>query len=119
MRTIETFQESNKRYLLVASAEYGADFTWCECQFVLKVPYATLDDRMRALERKMGKDKFKRWYVSDAINRLIQQCGRVGRGYDSFGCTFILDSKFKEVFKQNGSAFPQWFKDRLNVDVME
>lgn len=42
MQTIDTFIASDKRYLLVASAEYGADFTWCDCQFILKFPYASM-----------------------------------------------------------------------------
>lgn len=68
---------------------------------------------MRALEKKMGKPKFKKWYTTDAINRLVQQCGRVGRGYDSFGCTFILDGKFKDVYRMYKGVFPLWFVDRL------
>jgi Rad3-related DNA helicase len=117
MGTINRFTSSTKRYLLVASAEYGADFTWCDCQFILKVPYATLDDRMKALERKIGKSAFNNWYITDTINRMVQQCGRVGRGFDSFGCTFILDSKFSDVYLQHSGKFPEWFKERLVMDL--
>jgi len=117
MGTIDRFMDSNKRYLLVASAEYGADFTWCNCQFVLKFPYASYDERMKALERCVGKEKFKDLYTGDAISRLIQQCGRVGRGAGAFGCTFILDAKFSEVYKQYHGRFPDWFKSRLHSGV--
>jgi hypothetical protein len=117
MGTIDRFMESDKRYLLVASAEYGADFTWCQCQFVLKFPYASYDERMKALERCVGKQRFKELYTGDAISRLIQQCGRVGRGAGSFGCTFILDAKFREVYQEYQGNFPDWFKARLNPGV--
>lgn len=117
METIDTFMANSDRYLLVASAEYGADFSWCNCQFVLKFPYASLDDRLRALERKIGKEKFNQFYTTDAINRVVQQCGRVGRGWDSFGCTFILDSKFGEVWKHYRSVFPEWFRARMCPEV--
>lgn len=117
MGTLEKFIASDRRYLLVASAEYGADFSWCNCQFVLKFPYASYDDRLKALERKLGKEQFKKFYEMDAINRLIQQCGRVGRGWDSFGCTFILDSKFGEIYGQYKNAFPQWFRERMCGEV--
>jgi hypothetical protein len=117
MGTIDSFVESDKRYLLVASAEYGADFTWCDCQFIVKFPYASYDDRLKALERKMGKDKFQHFYTMDAVNRLIQQSGRVGRGWDSFGCTFILDSKFGEIYHRYKQYFPEWFKERLCTEV--
>ena len=113
MGTIENFMGNDKKYLLVASAEYGADFSWCNCQFILKFPYASYDDRLKALERKLGKDKFRTFYNMDAINRLIQQSGRVGRGWDSFGCTFILDSKFGEIYQVYKGSFPEWFKERL------
>lgn len=112
MGTIDTFMESNKKYLLVASAEYGADFSWCNCQFILKFPYASYDERMKALERKLGKVEFSKFYTMDAINRTIQQCGRVGRGWDSFGCTFILDAKFGEIYKVYKNHFPDWFRKR-------
>lgn len=113
MGTIDKFKENSKRYLLVASAEYGADFTFCNCQYILKVPYASYDDKMKALERKMGREQFNRWYTMDAINRVVQQAGRVCRGYNDFGCTFILDAKFSEIYKHYGNAVPEWFKQRM------
>jgi len=117
MGTMEKFLEGDSRYLLIASGEYGADMSWCNCQFVLKFPYASLDDRMRALERKIGKDAFDKFYTMDAINRFVQCCGRVGRGWDSFGTTFVLDSKALEIYNRYTSAFPQWFKDRVIPEV--
>ena len=117
MQTIEKFLANDKRYLLVASAEYGLDASWCECQFILKFPYANKDERMKALEVKLGKEKFRRWYTIDAINRCVQQTGRVGRGFDSFGATFILDSSFGHVYKQYKAVFPEWFKERLMGDI--
>lgn len=117
MRTIDSFLESENKYLLVASAEYGADFAWCKLQFVLKFPYAMLDERTRTLEKSMGKDKFNRWYTGDAINRVIQQCGRNVRGFDDFGVTIIQDSKFMEIYRQYPNAFPDWFKQRFDGKV--
>ena len=117
MGTIEKFVGSDSKYLLVASAEYGMDASWCNCQFVLKVPYASFDDRLKALERKMGKEKFKHFYTMDALNKLIQQAGRIGRGWDSFGATFLLDSKFGELYGQYKQFFPDWFNDRLCKEV--
>ena len=117
MQTVESFMKNDKKYLLVASAEYGMDATWCDCQFILKVPYANKDDRMKALEVKMGKAKFRAYYTMDAITRLVQQAGRTGRGYDSFSATFILDSKFKDIYRQYRQAFPGWFVERLTGDI--
>lgn len=117
MQTIESFMQNSDKYLLVASAEYGMDASWCNCQFILKFPYASLDDRLKALERKIGKDQFNNFYNTDAINRMVQQAGRVGRGWDSFACTFILDSKFGEIYKKYKNAFPPWFNERMHPEV--
>lgn len=117
MKTIDDFTGSGKRYLLVASAEYGADFAWCKLQFVLKFPYASLDERMRVLERTMGSSRFKQFYLNDAITRIVQQCGRNVRGYGDFGITVILDSKFMEVYRDNENSFPDWFKEGFDGRV--
>lgn len=111
MRTIETFTSSTKRYLLVASAEYGADFGWCKVQFILKYPYPSLDDRMRTLEKTMGPVKFNQFYNGDARNRFIQQCGRNVRGFGDFGVTIVLDSKAHEDFSRNKDKYPEWFRE--------
>ena len=74
-----------------------------------------MDERLRALERSIGKPAFNDWYSTDALNRLIQQCGRVGRGANSFGCTFILDSKFLTLYRKYKEKLPKWFIERLVI----
>ena len=112
-QTLEQFLSTNTEFLLVVSAEYGFDFKDISLQFILKVPYAAMDERLRALERSIGKQAFNEWYTMDALNRLIQESGRVGRGANSFGITFILDAKFKQIYEKHKKAFPNWFKERL------
>ena len=114
-QTIDTFLATDTQFLLVVSAEYGFDFKDISLQFVLKVPFAAMNERLRALERSIGKLKFNEWYSTDALNRLTQQCGRVGRGANSFGCTFILDSKFKEMYNKYKNVLPGWFVERLKM----
>ena len=114
-QTIERFLSTDTQFLLVVSAEYGFDFKDISLQFVLKVPFAAMDERLRALERVIGKAKFNEWYSTDALNRLTQQCGRVGRGANSFGCTFILDSKFQTLYKKYRNMLPGWFVERLKM----
>ena len=79
MGTIDKFQTSDKRYLIIAGADFGGDFTFAKVQFVLKFPYASLDERMRTLERVLGKAKFNQYYINEAITRVVQACGRVCR----------------------------------------
>ena len=115
MQTIDKFTASTKRYLLVASAEYGADFGWCKVQFILKYPYPSLDDRMRTLEKTMGPQKFNAFYNNDTRNRFIQIAGRNVRGFGDFGATIILDSKAHEDFTRNKNMYPEWFRDAYDT----
>ena len=114
-QTLERFLSTDTQFLLVVSAEYGFDFKDISLQFILKVPFAAMDERLKALERSIGKHSFADWYTMDAINRLIQAAGRVGRGMGSFGTTFILDAKFKEIHNKYNRQFPSWFIERLNM----
>ena len=114
-QTLERFLSTDAQFLLVVSAEYGFDFKDISLQFILKVPFAAMDERLRALERSIGKSAFNDWYSIDTLNRLVQQCGRVGRGANSFGCTFILDSKFQTLYQKYKDKLPEWFKERLQM----
>ena len=111
--TVDQFLSGKEQVLLIVSGEYGFDFKDIMLQFILKVPYAAMDERLRALERTIGKEQFNRWYSMDALNRLVQEAGRVGRGAGGFGCTFILDSKFSELERRYGHLLPKWFKERM------
>jgi len=117
MKTIEDFTTNGKRYLLIAGADFGGDFGWAKVQFILKFPYASLDERMRVLERTMGKEKFNEYYLGEAISRHVQQQGRVCRGAGDFGITINLDSKCYEVFTNYKSRYPRWCIDTTDIHV--
>jgi hypothetical protein len=114
METIESFATNDKRFLLVAGADYGGDMMFAKVQFLLKFPYSSLDERARVLERVMGKAKFSRYYTDEAITRVIQSCGRVCRGWGDFGATIILDSKFMDVYSNEKLKFPDWFRNSFD-----
>jgi hypothetical protein len=113
--TIESYLKSGKKYLLVAAAEYGGDFGWCRLQFVLKFPYPNLDERMRTLERTMGKVDFRAYYEGEARTRVIQMAGRNVRGFNDFGVTICLDSKVNEDYMKNKNKYPTWFQERVDT----
>lgn len=113
--TIEKYLKSGKKYLLVAAAEYGADFEWCKLQFILKFPYPNLDERMRTLERTMGKEAFRKYYEGEARTRVIQMSGRNVRGFDDFGITISLDTKCYEDYVRNPEMYPDWYRQRIDV----
>ncbi len=117
MKTIDDFKDNRMRYLLVAGADYGGDMTFAKLQFVLKYPYPSLDDRMRTLEKLLGKADFNAYYSTDARSRFVQSCGRTCRGAGDFGVTVVLDSKFIEEWHSNADKFPDWFRDSFNGKV--
>ena len=114
MQTIDTFVENDMRYLLIAGADYGGNFDWAKLQIILKFPYGSLDEKMRVLERTMGKKKFNKYYVNEAISRFVQQCGRTCRGFGDFGVTIVLDSKMMDVYRENPESFPDWWKQTFD-----
>jgi hypothetical protein len=54
-----------------------------------------------------------RWYMWCAVRELLQATGRVCRGPDDFGVTYILDASFERLYNKNTSLFPSWFKQSL------
>jgi hypothetical protein len=117
MKTISDFLKDKKRYLVVAGADYGGSFDWCRVQYILKFPFATLDERMRVLEKVMGREKFNQFYMSDARTRFTQQVGRNCRGWGDFGCTIVLDAKFWEDWKINKLLYPDWLRSSFDEKV--
>jgi hypothetical protein len=114
--TLEAYKKSSKKYLLVASAEYGLDASFCKLQFILKFPYPTLDERMNTLKRSMGP-WFSKYYAGEARTRVIQTAGRNVRGFDDFGVTVMLDSKCNEDYVRNAEMYPAWFRERVDRKV--
>ena len=113
--TVEDFINSDTaQFLLFTAGEYGFDLPF-SLNFILKIPYENYDERIRALEKSLSEEEFKQFYEGSAILRTVQACGRVGRGSGekSFGCSFILDSKFFELYRRYESVLPDWFKKRL------
>jgi hypothetical protein len=110
----EFLRDNDVDFLCVVSAEYGFDWGFSPIQYILKVPFADLKDpRLKAIEKKLGREKFNEWYNWDALSRLIQACGRNARSPNDFGVTIILDSCFERLYRQFEDKIPKWFKDRL------
>lgn len=116
LESLEKFKNSNKRYFLVAGAEWGLDASWCKLQFLLKHPYPNLDERARTLQRVMGPE-FNSYYESEARNRVIQTFGRNVRGFDDFGITICLDSKTHDDYVKHKMKYPEWVQSRVDERV--
>lgn len=111
--TIEKYLATDKRYLLVASSEYGLDAHWSKLQFSLKHPYPNLDERMNTLRRVMGPE-FASFYDAQARTRIIQLSGRNCRSFGDFGVTVFLDSKTYDDYSRNPNVYPDWMRTRVD-----
>lgn len=81
-------------------------------QILPKVPYAYLGDPLISYNSKAKGD----WYARSAILRIVQACGRSIRGVDDYASTYILDSNFLRLLKENEYLFPRWFIDSLEIN---
>jgi Rad3-related DNA helicase len=100
--------------VLVASGLYeGLDLPHdlARWQVVGKVPYLSLGDA-KVRERATADAD---WYAWRAVARLIQACGRIVRREDDFGVTYIFDSNFERLLRNNRHLFPQYFLKSLKV----
>jgi len=80
-------------------------------QIFLKVPYAFLGDAW--VKNKMNKNP--KWYSREAIIKIVQGSGRSIRSEDDWAETFILDSNFGRLLKNDNDLIPEWFKSSVKI----
>jgi Rad3-related DNA helicase len=106
------FRETTEPVVLVASGLYegidlyGSDYQW---QAITKIPYPSLGEP--AIKFKAEKDPT--WYQWETLKSVIQACGRICRGPDDYGITYILDSNWSRLYNDGRKAnlIPQWWQE--------
>lgn len=78
-------------------------------QIITKCPFPSLADP--AIRAKKELDE--KWYVWVTIRDVLQAYGRVCRGPEDNGRTFVLDSAFTMLYNKHRELFPNWFKDAI------
>lgn len=98
--------------ILSPSVEKGYDFKGDMCRFQIlpKVPFHYIGDKWISLN--MNRDNS--WYARKAILRLVQASGRAIRGVTDHASTYILDSNFERLYKNNSDLFPEWYLDSVS-----
>lgn len=111
---IERFIKGDYDFFCGVALEYGYDWSFIPCQFIVKMPFPDLEDaRVQGIRETLGEEKFKEWYSWEAMSRVIQASGRNARNPRDFAVTVILDSNFTWVFKKYKDKVPEWFKKRV------
>ncbi len=110
---MEEYLQARRNAVFVSpSSERGISLDGDKGRFCvwLKVPFGNLGDK-QIKARTWSKPFGSEWYGNDAMQTIVQGCGRVVRGYDDWGYSYILDSQFSKI-KQ---YCPNWFMQGLVV----
>ncbi|AUR97731.1 P-loop containing nucleoside triphosphate hydrolase [Vibrio phage 1.244.A._10N.261.54.C3] len=80
-------------------------------QAIAKVPFGFLGDPLI----KYVADTDNGSYFREAVLSVVQASGRVVRGVDDYGVTYILDGSFDTLLNRSGDYFAQWYKDAIEI----
>lgn len=81
-------------------------------QCLCKLPFADLSDKQTQRRRWSGKAG-ERWYLLETVYNIVQMAGRIVRGPEDWGTTYILDARWERFFEQNKGDFPSWFVEAV------
>lgn len=108
----EAFRKTEEPVILIASGLYeGIDLPedagrW---QVITKVPFPSLGEP--AIRYRMTKDPD--WYSWQASKVMLQATGRICRGPEDFGETFVIDNSFRRLYTDHPEQYPDWFKESV------
>lgn len=78
-------------------------------QIIAKLMLKDLSDIAVAEKMRQSPD----WYANETIKELVQAAGRICRGEDDFGVTFITDAAFARLYTNHRDKFPISFREAL------
>jgi hypothetical protein len=90
----------------------GPEFGW---QIITKIQYTSLTDpAIKYRVNEMG-DYGKKWYVWNTLKKVMQSFGRICRGPEDYGETWIIDGSFDNLIERalEYDLVPSWFKEVL------
>ena len=103
----------NKAIVLSPSIETGYDFKGdlARWQIIAKIPFLNLGDLYTSERKKLNPS----WYTRETILRFIQSAGRVCRGVNDYGVTYVIDKNVYRLIQQNEELYPEWFLQSILV----
>jgi Rad3-related DNA helicase len=103
--------ETEGKVLVACGMSEGIDLKdgCARWQVIAKVPYPSKADP--AVTRR-AEDR-PQWYVWQTVKQVLQTSGRVCRGPEDHGITYILDTSFVNLYEQNKDVFPLWFRQAV------
>ena len=80
-------------------------------QVCCKAPYLNTNDSRVA--RRLAEGQWA-WYYRVALRTVIQAAGRVVRGPDDHGATYLADSSLLDLFDRARGDMPDWFAEAVD-----
>ena len=111
---VDRFKSSEPPSILVSpSMVTGWDFPYDQCrwQIIGKVPFPDGRSKVAVARNKIDPD----YGCYQAMQALIQACGRGVRAEDDFCETFIIDDHWEWFRDKYKVMMPKWFKDSTRV----
>lgn len=111
---VSTLNQHNKGKIIVSpSVTTGYDFKgdMAKWQIIAKIPFKYKGSPWI----RLNMERHPRWYAREAILTVVQASGRVCRGIDDKGITYILDKNFEFLFRDNHDLFPDWWIESLII----
>lgn len=99
------------RVLLGSGMEEGLDLAGedFQMQIICKIPFQSLAEPAWKWVAKEDPDR----YMWEALKKVVQACGRICRGPEDYGMTYVLDSSLERVMTAGSHLVPQYFKEAL------
>lgn len=101
----------NNGIVLSPSIETGYDFKGdlARWQIIAKIPFLNLGDLYVSERKKLNSA----WYIRETVLRFIQSAGRVCRGVNDYGKTYVIDRNVFRLIQQNEELYPGWFLNSI------
>ena len=112
-QVVKEFKAMEPPAVLVSpSLTTGYDFPYdtCEYQILSKVPFPNFADSEVGKARRKADDNYYLYLTATAIT---QAAGRIVRGPEDRGETFLVDDQFGWVTFGNRGLYPEWFMNAL------
>jgi len=114
---LQQFRDAPNGAVLVASGMYeGIDLPYdtARWQVISRVPYPSLGNMFIKMKMEDNPD----WYSWQTIKALIQATGRITRAADDFGVTYIFDSSFGNLLKQDDARDNPMFPASIRIAII-
>lgn len=112
-KVLKFWLRSADRVLVGSGMVEGLDLVGDKCRWQMIINFLYPNLGQDAIRKRVELDQ--EWYSWQAIKGLIQAAGRVSRGADDFGETYILDNTFYRLYKQYEYLFPDFIKESVKL----